>query len=105
MTTTDPSVPGYALPNHCELAEQRLALLEACHDGASIRRAEALGVAPGWPPRRGAAAGRRPARREDDIHPTLATATGDDRAAWLAFLAMMRGGRAGAAPDVVDRGR
>jgi hypothetical protein len=46
MTTTDPSVPGYALPNHCELAEQRLALLEACHDGASIRRAEALGVAP-----------------------------------------------------------
>jgi SAM-dependent methyltransferase len=39
---------GYTLPNAWELARERLALLEACHDPASIRRAEALGVAPGW---------------------------------------------------------
>jgi SAM-dependent methyltransferase len=38
----------YALPNAWELARSRLALLEACHDDASIRRAEALGVGPGW---------------------------------------------------------
>jgi SAM-dependent methyltransferase len=39
---------GYTLPNAWELARERLALLEACHDPASIRRAEALGVGPGW---------------------------------------------------------
>lgn len=39
---------GYALPNAWELAERRLALLEECHDPASFRRAEALGVGPGW---------------------------------------------------------
>jgi SAM-dependent methyltransferase len=39
---------GYALPNAWELADRRLALLEASHDAASIRRAEALGVGPGW---------------------------------------------------------
>jgi len=39
---------GYALPNAWELARRRLALLEACHDAASVRRAEALGVGPGW---------------------------------------------------------
>jgi SAM-dependent methyltransferase len=39
---------GYALPNAWELARRRLALLEACHDAASVRRAEALGVRPGW---------------------------------------------------------
>jgi SAM-dependent methyltransferase len=39
---------GYALPNDWELAEQRLALLEACHDHTSVRRAEGLGVGPGW---------------------------------------------------------
>ena len=39
---------GYVLPNAWELADRRLALLEACHDPASIRRAEALGVRPGW---------------------------------------------------------
>jgi SAM-dependent methyltransferase len=38
----------YGLPNAWELAEQRLALLQACHDPLSIRRAEALGVGPGW---------------------------------------------------------
>ena len=39
---------GYALPNDWALAERRLALLEACHDPSSIRRAELLGVGPGW---------------------------------------------------------
>jgi SAM-dependent methyltransferase len=39
---------GYALPNDWELARRRLALLEACHDPATFRRAEALGVGPGW---------------------------------------------------------
>jgi SAM-dependent methyltransferase len=39
---------GYALSNAWELARRRLALLEACHDAASFRRAEALGVGPGW---------------------------------------------------------
>jgi SAM-dependent methyltransferase len=39
---------GYALPNDWELAERRLALLEASHDRSSIRCAEALGVGPGW---------------------------------------------------------
>ena len=38
----------YAFPNAWELARRRLELLEACHDPASIRRAEALGVGPGW---------------------------------------------------------
>jgi ubiquinone/menaquinone biosynthesis C-methylase UbiE len=42
------SEKGYALPNAWELADRRLALLEASHDAASIRRAEALGVGPGW---------------------------------------------------------
>lgn len=37
----------YALPNAWELARERLQLLEASHDPASIRRAEALGVGPG----------------------------------------------------------
>jgi SAM-dependent methyltransferase len=44
MTATN----GYALPNSWELARERLALLEACHDPASIRRALALGVEQGW---------------------------------------------------------
>jgi SAM-dependent methyltransferase len=39
---------GYALSNAWELARRRLALLEACHDAASVRRAAALGVGPGW---------------------------------------------------------
>jgi SAM-dependent methyltransferase len=39
---------GYALPNAWEQARRRLALLEACHDPASIHRAEALGVGEGW---------------------------------------------------------
>jgi SAM-dependent methyltransferase len=38
----------YALSNAWELAERRLALLEACYDPASIRRAEALEVQRGW---------------------------------------------------------
>ena len=38
----------YALSNAWEQARQRLALLEAAHDAASIRRAEALGVGAGW---------------------------------------------------------
>ena len=39
---------GYAPPNAWEQARRRLALLEACHDPASIRRAEALGVGGDW---------------------------------------------------------
>jgi SAM-dependent methyltransferase len=39
---------GYALPNAWEAAQRRLELLEECHDAGSFRRAEALGVAPGW---------------------------------------------------------
>jgi SAM-dependent methyltransferase len=39
---------SYALSNAWEQARQRLALLEAAHDAASIRRAAALGVGPGW---------------------------------------------------------
>jgi SAM-dependent methyltransferase len=38
----------YGLPNAWELAHERLAPLEACHDAASFRRAAALGVARGW---------------------------------------------------------
>jgi hypothetical protein len=38
----------YALPNAAELARQRLAALEQSYDPASFRRAEALGVGPGW---------------------------------------------------------
>ena len=38
---------GYALPNEWQLARERLDLLEAAHDEASIRRASALGVGPG----------------------------------------------------------
>jgi SAM-dependent methyltransferase len=38
---------GYALPNAWQLARERLDLLEAAHDPASIRRASALGVGPG----------------------------------------------------------
>jgi SAM-dependent methyltransferase len=37
----------YALPNEWRLARERLELLQICHDPASIRRAEALGVGPG----------------------------------------------------------
>jgi SAM-dependent methyltransferase len=39
---------GWGLPNDWELAETRLALLEAWHDPSSIERATALGVGPGW---------------------------------------------------------
>ena len=39
---------SYAFPNAWELARRRLELLEACHDPSSFRRAEALGVGPGW---------------------------------------------------------
>ena len=45
MTTT---THGYALSNAWELAQRRLELLAATHNAASIRRAEALGVGPGW---------------------------------------------------------
>jgi SAM-dependent methyltransferase len=41
-------VSGYALSNAWELAQRRLALLEATYDPGSIRRAAALGVGPGW---------------------------------------------------------
>ena len=40
--------PGYALPNSWDRANRRFELLAACHDGASRRRAAALGVGPGW---------------------------------------------------------
>jgi SAM-dependent methyltransferase len=39
---------SYPLPNAWELSRRRLELLEASHDPSSIRRAEALGVGPGW---------------------------------------------------------
>ena len=39
---------GYALSNAWELARERLSLLEATYDPASFRRAEALGIQPGW---------------------------------------------------------
>jgi SAM-dependent methyltransferase len=39
---------GYALPNAWEQARLRLGLLEACHDPTTFRRADALGVGPGW---------------------------------------------------------
>jgi SAM-dependent methyltransferase len=39
---------AYAFPNDWQLARRRLELLEACYDGATFRRAEALGVARGW---------------------------------------------------------
>jgi SAM-dependent methyltransferase len=39
---------SYALPNAWELSKRRLELLEACHDPASIRAAEALYIGPGW---------------------------------------------------------
>jgi SAM-dependent methyltransferase len=38
----------YALPNAYALARERLELLAQCNDPASIRRATALGVGPGW---------------------------------------------------------
>jgi SAM-dependent methyltransferase len=41
-------VTTYALPNAWQLAERRMALLAATYDPSSIRRAEALGVGPGW---------------------------------------------------------
>jgi hypothetical protein len=41
------SAQGCALPNAWELAERRLEPLEACHDPASIRRAEKLGLGRG----------------------------------------------------------
>ena len=46
--STGPGARAYTLPNAWELARRRLALLEACHDASSFRRAEALGVAAGW---------------------------------------------------------
>ncbi|HEX5618679.1 MAG TPA: methyltransferase domain-containing protein [Solirubrobacteraceae bacterium] len=39
---------AYAFPNAWELARRRVELLEAAHDPTSFRRAEALGVGPGW---------------------------------------------------------
>jgi SAM-dependent methyltransferase len=48
LLSTDGTVTGYAFPNAWELARRRLELLEACHDPSSLRRAEALGVGPGW---------------------------------------------------------
>ena len=47
MSPTRTTLP-YAFPNSWELARRRLELLEAWHDPSSIRRAEALGVGPGW---------------------------------------------------------
>jgi SAM-dependent methyltransferase len=166
---------GYALPNAWDQAQRRLELLEACHDPGSFRRAEALGVAPGWRcleagagngsfarwlagkganvlavdvdvrlleqhptpgleirrmdlakdelprdafdfvhtrlllihlPQRDEVLGRlvgalRPGGilmlEEDDIHPVLATATGDYRTGWEAFLT--RTGEAGVDPE------
>jgi len=39
---------AYAFPNAWELARRRVELLEAAHDPTSLRRAEALGIGPGW---------------------------------------------------------
>jgi SAM-dependent methyltransferase len=50
MTTTASrsTAQDYALPNDWQRARERLALLEACHDPATFRRAQALGVDTGW---------------------------------------------------------
>ena len=40
--------PSYVVPNSWKHARQRLELLEACYDAASIQRASALGVREGW---------------------------------------------------------
>jgi len=40
--------PSYVVPNSWEHARQRLELLEACYDAASVERASALGVSEGW---------------------------------------------------------
>ncbi len=40
--------PSYVVPNSWEHARQRLELLEACYDAASVKRASALGVREGW---------------------------------------------------------
>jgi SAM-dependent methyltransferase len=40
--------PSYVVPNSWEHARQRLELLEACYDAASVKRASALGVRKGW---------------------------------------------------------
>ena len=48
MSPPPPGEQDYGLSNAWELARQRLALLETCHDAATFRRAEALGVGPGW---------------------------------------------------------
>jgi SAM-dependent methyltransferase len=39
---------AYALPNDAEISRERHALLAATYDAWSFRRAEALGVGPGW---------------------------------------------------------
>jgi SAM-dependent methyltransferase len=48
MTASRSTAHEYALPNDWQRASERLALLEACHDPATFRRAQALGVAAGW---------------------------------------------------------
>jgi hypothetical protein len=48
MTASQSTAQDYALPNDWQHASERLALLEACHDPATFRRAQALGVDAGW---------------------------------------------------------
>src|SRR5918998_6841824 len=48
MRATPSPEQDYPLPNDWQLARRRLELLEACHDPATFRRAEALGVSAGW---------------------------------------------------------
>ena len=47
-TASGSTAQDYPLPNDWRLARERLALLEACHDPATFRRSQALGVRPGW---------------------------------------------------------
>jgi SAM-dependent methyltransferase len=47
-TASGSTTQDYALPNDWQLARERLALLEACHDPATFHRAQALGVGAGW---------------------------------------------------------
>jgi hypothetical protein len=48
MTASRSPEQDYAPPNDWRLARRPLALLEAFHDAATFRRAEALGVRAGW---------------------------------------------------------
>jgi hypothetical protein len=82
----------YALPNEWQLARERLDMLQAAHDQASIRRASALGVGPGIRCLEAGAGGGSFARwlasRGCDV--VAADMRGAYRDAWLAFYEHMQ---------------